>query len=116
MTPRDLAVRALHIVFSIYSCLVAPQAGNRVPTAQGKQVNGQKMSCQGKHREIANSAKTQGNTGNLFFTSCKFPDSKGKRYFDICRENFLISSWISLSSFVCVIVANHVNWQREKLW
>ena len=24
------------------------------------------------------------NTGNLVCSSCKFPDSKGKRYFDIC--------------------------------
>ena len=31
-----------------------------------------------KHRE---------NTGNLVCSSCKFPDSKGIRYFDICREN-----------------------------
>ena len=29
------------------------------------------------------------NTGNLVCSSCiqVFPDSKGKRYFDICREN-----------------------------
>ena len=37
--------------------------------------------------------KTQGilkfgqNTENLVCSSCKFPDPKGKRYFDICREN-----------------------------
>ena len=31
-----------------------------------------------KHRE---------NTGNLVCSSCKFTDSKGKRYSDICREN-----------------------------
>ena len=28
-------------------------------------------------------------TGNLDASSCKFPDSKGKRYFNICRENIL---------------------------
>ena len=27
------------------------------------------------------------NTGNLVCSSCKFPDSKGKRYFDTCSEN-----------------------------
>ena len=32
-----------------------------------------------KHRE---------NTGNLVCSICKFPDSKGKRYFDIRSENF----------------------------
>ena len=26
-------------------------------------------------------------TGNLVCSSCKFPDSNGKRYFNICREN-----------------------------
>ena len=39
------------------------------------------------------SGKTQGiwkfcqNKGNLVCSSCKFPDSKGKIYFNICREN-----------------------------
>ena len=39
------------------------------------------------------SGKTQGilkfcqNTGNLVCSCCKFPDSKGKRYFDICHKN-----------------------------
>ena len=32
-----------------------------------------------KHRE---------NTGNLVCSSCKFRDSKGKRYFKICRKYF----------------------------
>ena len=32
-----------------------------------------------KHRE---------NTGNFVWSSCIFPDSKGKGYCDICRENF----------------------------
>ena len=38
--------------------------------------------CQGKHREFGNFAKTQGIS---FCSSCKFPDSKGKRCFNICR-------------------------------
>ena len=56
----------------------------RVPTAQGKQ---------GKWTKIP-SGKTQGfwkfcqNTGNLVCSSCKFPDSKGKRYLEICCESF----------------------------
>ena len=37
--------------------------------------------------------------GNLVCSSCKFPDSKGKRYFDICRKNSqLFLSWICLPS------------------
>ena len=58
----------------------------RVPTAQGKQGKWQKkipvrentgiIEILPKHRE---------NTGNLVCLSCKFLDSKGKRYFDICR-------------------------------
>ena len=41
-----------------------------VPTAQGKQGKWPKK-----------------NTGNLVCSSCKFPDSKGKRYFEICLVN-----------------------------
>ena len=56
------------------------------------------------------SGKTQGiwifcqNTGNLVCSSCKFPDSKGKRYFNICRENFhfFSRSWIGLPGQFCV--------------
>ena len=41
--------------------------------------NGQKKNPRrGKHREFGNFAE---NTGNLVYSSCKFPDSKGKRYF-----------------------------------
>ena len=57
----------------------------RLPTAQGKQ---------GKwHKKNSLSGKTQGiwkfcqNTRNLVCSSCKFPDSKGKRYFEICCKN-----------------------------
>ena len=35
-----------------------------------------------KHRE---------NTGNFVCSSCKFPYPKGKRYWDICHENFHFS-------------------------
>ena len=55
-----------------------------LPTAHGKQgkwpkkipvrENTGNLEILPKHRE---------NTGNLFFPSCNFPDSKGKRYFDI---------------------------------
>ena len=31
--------------------------------------------------------KYRENTGNSVCSSCKFPDSRGKRYFDICRKN-----------------------------
>ena len=57
----------------------------RVPTAQGQQRKwSQKNPCRGKLMEFENFAKTK---GNLVCSSCKFPDSKGKRYFEICREN-----------------------------
>ena len=50
-----------------------------------------KKSCQGK-LEISLSKlcqlKHKENTGNVICPSCKFPDSMGKRYFNICRENF----------------------------
>ena len=70
---------------------------SRVPTPQGKQEKSQKkfpvrentgnLEILPKHRE---------NTGNLACSSCNFPDSKGKRCFDICSENFLFfwRSWI----------------------
>ena len=46
--------------------------------------------CQGKHWEFGNVAKTQGKHREFGFLSCKFPDSKGKRYFKICCENLQI--------------------------
>ena len=50
-------------------------------TAQGKQGKWpQKNPSQGKHKF----GIKKKNTGNLDFSSCKFPDSKGKRYFNIC--------------------------------
>ena len=61
------------------------------------------------------SGKTQGiwkfcqNTGNFVCSSCKFPDSKGKGYCDICCNTFFSVS------FVYIIVTNYVNWHRENL-
>ena len=48
-----------------------------------------------KHRET---------TGNLVCSRCKFPDSKGKRYFDIHHENFLILLKLdkSAKSVLCI--------------
>ena len=60
-----------------------------------------------ENREKKLSGKTQGiwkfcqNTGNWVCPSCKFPDSKGKRYFDICCENFHFWGRSSISQF-CV--------------
>ena len=57
------------------------------------------MPCRGKH----GIRKFCQNTGNLGCSSCKLPDSKGERYFDICHENFqFFSCWISLPSQFCV--------------
>ena len=49
--------------------------------------NDQQIPCQGKYREFVILGKTQ---GTWFAQLCKFPDNKGKRYFDICHENFQI--------------------------
>ena len=44
--------------------------------------------CQGKHRKFGNFAKTQG----IWCAQVSiFPDSKGTRYFAICRKNSQIS-------------------------
>ena len=70
-----------------------------------------KNPCQGKHREFGNFAKTQGKHREFGCSSCKFPDSKSKRYFGICCENFQICikkicffppSWITLPCQFCV--------------
>ena len=61
-----------------------------------------KNPCQGKHREFGNFAKTQGNTGNLVCSSCKFPDSKGK--INICRGKiqFFLKLDKSAKSVLCM--------------
>ena len=61
----------------------------RVPTAQGKQGKWSKKNLSGKTQGIWKFCQ---NTGNLVCSSCKFPDSKGKRYFDICHENYQLNS------------------------
>ena len=87
------------------------------PSYQGTHCTG-KTGIMAKKKSL--SGKTQGiwkfcqNTGNLVFPSCKFPDSKGKRDFDICRENFNFFK-VCQVSFVSVIVTNYVNWHRENL-
>ena len=60
---------------------------NRVPTAQGKQGKWQKISLSGKIQGIWKFCQNTGKTQHLVCSGCKFPDSKGKRYFKICREN-----------------------------
>ena len=70
----------------------------RVPTEQGKQRKWtQKNPCQGKTQGIWKFCQK---TGNFVCSSCKFHDSKGKEYCDICRKNFNFfpGSWIGLPS------------------
>ena len=58
------------------------------------------------------------NTGNLVCSSCKFPDSKGKRYFNIFRKKFpkmFKAGEVCQVSFVYVIVTNPLNWHRDNL-
>ena len=62
------------------------------------------------------------NTGNLVCSSCKFPDSKGKRYFNFCRKiskkkfQFIFEGGLVCQvSFVYIIVTNHINWHRDNL-
>ena len=71
------------------------------PLHRENRENGKKKSLSGKTHGIWKFCQ---NTGNLVCSSCEFPDSKGKRYFDICRENFqvFLRSWISLLSQFCV--------------
>ena len=73
----------------------------RVLTAQGKQGKWET----GKHMEFGNypQKKHRENTGNLVFSSCKFPDLKVKDIstFDVNISNFFLG-WISLPSQFCV--------------
>ena len=62
----------------------------RVPTAQRKQGKWPKY-CQENTGNLEMLAKHRENTENLVCSSFKFPDSKGRRYFDTCRKNFQIS-------------------------
>ena len=86
------------------------------PLHRGNRENGQKHSLTGKTQEIWKFCQ---NTRKLVCSSCKFPDSKGKRYLNICCKSFQISfeaGEVCQVSFVHVIVTNHVNWHRENLW
>ena len=52
---------------------------------------------------FGNFVKTQLKHREFGFSSCKFPDSKGKRYFNICGKNSKFSlHWISLPCQFCV--------------
>ena len=85
------------------------------PLHRENRENGQKKSLSGKTQGIWKFCK---NTRTLICSICKLPDSKGKRYPDICRKkiHFFFISWISLQeSFVYVILTNHVKWHRESL-
>ena len=60
----------------------------RVPTALGKREMAKKNPWQGIWKFCQN-------TGNLVCSSCKFADSRVKRYFDICRGYFLfLMRWV----------------------
>ena len=104
-------------------CVTSGQASQQVRCATDyskagyplNRENGQKHSLSGKTQGIRKFCQ---NTGNLVCSSCKFPDSKGKQYFDICRENCQIvfeAGYVYQGSLVYVIVTNHVNWHRENL-
>ena len=74
--------------------------------------NGQKYSLSGKTHGFWKFSQKK--PQNLICSCCKFPESKGKRLFDVCRENFQTLDKCQVS-VVYVIVTNHVNWQRENL-
>ena len=62
-----------------------------LPIATGTGKTGkmaENIPCQGKHREFGNFAKTQGKHREFGMLKLYYPDSKGKRCFDICRKNF----------------------------
>ena len=69
----------------------------RYPRHRENRENGQKKSLSGKTQGIWKYCQ---NTGNLVFPLGKFPDSKGKRYFDISRENF--KTFLSLPNQFCI--------------
>ena len=59
----------------------------RIPPAQGKQGKWpKKILVRENTGNLKMLPKNRENMGNLVCSSCKFPDSKGKRYFDICWE------------------------------
>ena len=80
----------------------------RVPIAQGKKGKTGKMTKKIPVRENTGNLeilpKHRENTGNLVCSSWKFPDSKGKGYFEICRKitNFLFKLDKSAKSVLCM--------------
>ena len=107
---QQFVKEALH-----YHCLPARQSLLQVRhlksfTRQGIHGTGKTRKTGKMAKRNSLSVKTQGiwkfcqNTGNFVYSSCKFPYSKGKRYFGFCREYFyyFFSSWISLPSQFCV--------------
>ena len=57
------------------------------PLHRENRENGQKNPCYANTGNLEILPNHRKNTGNSVCSSCKFPDSKGKRYFDICSEN-----------------------------
>ena len=58
------------------------------PRHRENRENGPKKSLSRKIQGMDILSNHWENTGNLFCSSFKFPNSKGKRYFDTCREDF----------------------------
>ena len=91
----DLMVQFCLVVVNLIKChvrFVPPEClciKYRVPTAQGIQGKWQKkIPVRENTGNLEIFSKHRKNIGNLVCSSCKFPDSKGKIYFEICRENF----------------------------
>ena len=67
-----------HPVEGIYSCFIQ---GTHCTGKTGNMAK--KNPCQGKRKIFGNFAQAV----NKGYSGCKFPDSKGIKYFDICHEN-----------------------------
>ena len=77
----------------------------RVPTAQRIQgIGPKKIPVRENTGNLEILPKHRENTGNLVWSSGKFPDSKGKIYFEICHENLQKIFEVCQVSFVYVIV------------
>ena len=75
-------------------------------------VNGKRKSLLGKTQGIWKFGKE--NIRNLVCSSCKFPDSKGNRYFEIAAK-ILKKNLISLPSQFCVCNSHKsCKWTQEK--
>ena len=73
-----------------------------------------KNSCQGKHREFGNFAKTQGIWFSQILNSLIL---KVKEILIFAAKISIFSFFFKVCqvSFMSVIVTNHVNWHRENL-